>query len=49
MTARDDIRAVVDAMPLHIDARRWDQFATLFAPHVRLDYTSHGSRGVATS
>ena len=40
MDERNDIAAIVAALVVHVDARRWDDLLSLFAPEVEVDYTS---------
>ena len=35
-----EIANVIASLAVHVDARRWDDLASLFAPEVRIDYTS---------
>jgi hypothetical protein len=35
-----EIKTLVGALAVHVDAREWDALADLFAPEVRVDYTS---------
>lgn len=40
MDERNDIAATVAALAVHVDAQRWDDLLSLFAPEVEVDYTS---------
>jgi hypothetical protein len=40
MDERADIAGAIGAMANHVDARRWNDLLALFAPEVRVDYTS---------
>lgn len=40
MNERNEIANAVGALAVHVDARRWDDLLLLFAPEVRVDYTS---------
>jgi len=35
-----EIKNVIGALAVHVDARRWNELMALFAPEVRVDYTS---------
>jgi hypothetical protein len=40
MDDRMDVAGVIGALALHVDGRRWNDLLALFAPQVRVDYTS---------
>ncbi|HTV49945.1 MAG TPA: nuclear transport factor 2 family protein [Steroidobacteraceae bacterium] len=40
MDERIDIAGVIGALAVHVDAQRWSALALLFAPAVRVDYSS---------
>lgn len=40
MDDRSEISELIGALAVHVDARRWDAVLELFAPHVRVDYSS---------
>ena len=40
MDERSDISGVVGALAVHVDALHWNELLSLFAPEVRIDYTS---------
>lgn len=40
MDERNDIAGIIGALAVHVDARRWPELLSLFAPQVRVDYTS---------
>jgi SnoaL-like domain len=40
MDERIEILGILGALAVHVDARRWDALAALFAPVVQVDYTS---------
>src|SRR5215472_9985319 len=40
MDERSDISGVVGALAVHEDALHWNELLSLFAPEVRVDYTS---------
>jgi hypothetical protein len=40
MDERNDIAAIIAALAVHVDARRWNDLLSLFAPEVEVDYTS---------
>jgi len=40
MGERSNIAAVIGALAVHVDARRWSELLALFAPEVRVDYVS---------
>jgi hypothetical protein len=37
MSERSDIANVIGALAVHVDARRWSELVTVFAPEVRVD------------
>jgi SnoaL-like domain len=40
MDDRMDIASVIGSLAVHVDAQHWDNLLALFAPQVRVDYTS---------
>jgi hypothetical protein len=40
MGERNDIAAIIGALAVNVDARRWNELVALFAPEVRVDYVS---------
>lgn len=40
MDDRNEIASFIGALAVRVDARRWDDLLTLFAPEVHVDYTS---------
>jgi hypothetical protein len=40
MDDRMDIAGVIGSLAVHVDGRHWDDLLALFAPQIRVDYTS---------
>jgi hypothetical protein len=40
MDDRMDVAGVIGSLAVHVDGRHWDDLLALFAPQVRVDYTS---------